>query len=1775
VEQSQIFDALLGSVDVLAGRVPGLKRFVKHRVMLSRALGNYKTPANDHLRRALRLSWIKAATTVFDDRIAWAEEYPSATGAETLKRFVPQFDAVKKEVLDRNCKLNNQGSIGSSPIDAHLDLLIENISDPLSGRDLEADPSELFTRTLAQLTGVEADEIPSVLVQGAINGLVSSDGSSRDFAHLFADEFALVIQDPYYYREAGESFRTIQTSAIAELLREIKSELSDLAHNEPAIDADEADKVFKEVSPEWLTETLQSEFTKLNRQLGQKIDSGFSGLQGEFRELRSELRGRQLVREDVSTLQSHTPTEARTVMFAGQLAADFRFEDLFSRIRDKVSRRASRISETLGVVPMSWDFGISEKDERHDGRYAMTEAWATLNEEVVGAVLILSDTFSTTIAPDKKFLEDLDKQNWLAPRTADADVRCLFDDTLDMSARDSHEFVKNRGGLEICYETRFAIECILRGIPLVVVQLSADDDSAPALACFRQFLSVNGVECVDLSKDNRNLEWVEGFVSSFAGANESRLANPYRALDYYQVDDADAFIGRDREADFAQSDLGRALDEGQSLLLGITGPSGCGKSSFMRARVAAEAQKKHDLIPLEMRTTDFQWGDNARVSCLPKLVSKIGAILGASPPEQFVRSNAASPLVLERAAIRWFDKIVDREGEKLLICLDQFEEILDDLSEGVNESEWRALISVLRHLSKNFAWPIVFTLEDSRRQRFDEQKESLGFEGAQTLDLKDEDERFYRSLIEEPFRKSGIDLDTDIVDKLMEEVAEIRGDSTISASPLPLLSLRLYQLFRDLAPRAPKSAQETRLGDTFNRLRVTQADIADTSLALGDMMADLAETAWDMGDGGAEEDDVGKFLRPLVRISVDPDQPKNGKLVLRSLVARGYRAEQKLHDAFRRQRLLVPSGGGHRLVHEAVIRRWPKAKNWYESDRDNLILEAKMRRSAILWDEDGKPDDIDPDPNQINDAARVLVAHVRDWAMRDLSHLTTEMRLLRKFALKCFDYCQTPQETVSEDKKRGAHVHVAASYGLDELLERFIKIEPDCVHNTDKQGKQGPLASAGWFHKSTVELLLKNGAKPSNLGTDGYTDLDSAIWGEQDETLELMLKYVDPSDWDEHRANPLGGAARRCRIDIAEKLVKAGFKYDQKCKGGWTPLHQAASTDDVENFRYFLERGDLLSETDFRYTPLHVAAANGHVDIVEEILRHDAGARSIDAMDNYSRTPLMAATHTGQYEVVRFLLPYVADPGQSAAKGPYEGFGPLHFALIQYFLNGEKTTEYMRRRILAIVKAYIEDEALDVAIKAKVSPPGSSSGGSELTAWEMASGLPEVQRAIQLHRNFPMELLEKLRVAERAKRWDKLRKDLFDAAKAKNKGNFERLLGQERADAQKLDLKAKNETVETTTAALAIKNEWYSLVLAMIAAGQVDPWDSDSDSCGLYATALRSKKVDLIEVIEDRMPEFVSLKTARSVLTGLRNDPTDKIEDPDGRILDLLLGHLNKTTANELMLEVAFFGDLASISDLKSIGADGAYLDDCGRTYQDNLPDVARAELGLEPLLQTAHPNGESLFYPDAEGWSLLEDLSVVEPIDRSDDGIWDARVVWSRRKLPFYPQEDCFLLRAKHPDWSPETYLYYLLSGTNLYWLNGTSPPIHEFNAKNQTDFGKENALEYLKFFCFFVRGEDGPFYVIDGREAVYLPKSLSADEKASLHSKYKAPRVYGKDEKGHRQVGGLIYYSNACFWADFLVQPTGMVEMRDDMPLVGDLSHRVFAPITLDVDAQETKTG
>ncbi|MEX3014379.1 nSTAND1 domain-containing NTPase [Gymnodinialimonas hymeniacidonis] len=1768
VEVAQLFGAVVSSVGLLAGRLPGLKRHVENRLTLSRALGKYRTPANDHLRRALRLSWLRAATALMHDRLSWAQIYPNAEGAPQLVEFAPIFEALQSEIVNKNLRLRDGSSIGPSAIDEHLDLLIDNISAPLAGHELGIDPERLFSNTLAELCGIKESEIPVVLRRAASEGLHTLHGEPRDFSHLFADEFALVLQDKTHYPEAAESFRVIQTNAIAELLGELKADLANQAREQTSLDPVFVEQVFHDTPPDWFAQELQVEFEKLDRSL-REIKTGVKGLHGEIQEFRSEMKARLPLKQDYSTLASHTPTETRSVMFAGSLETDIRFEDAVTRIKDKVSRRASRISDSSSVVPVSWDFGRSEREEAHDGDYAKSEAWTTLNDEVVGAVLFLGAELSRVISPDSRLLDQLDTEGWLASRDAGADVHGKFDDTLGMSERDRREFVRTRGGIEFSYETRFAAECMLRSIPLIVVQLTSCTDEENATAGFRKFLTENGIEIIDFIRLGRDMDWVGDFVLSLPGINEANLPNPYRGLDYYQVDDADAFTGRAREAAFAMADISLAVNDGKPMMLGVTGPSGCGKSSFMRARVAAEALEVHNLSPLEMRPTDFQWGENARVNCLPVLLAKIGSLIGVAPPRQFTGPTAPSPLLLQPVAIKWLDGLMNSSTPppKLLICIDQFEEILDDLSEGVNENDWRALIRILRHLSQKFAWPLVFTLEDSRKERFADLKEDLGFQDSHMLELPDTDERFYRTLIEEPFRKSGIDLDLEIVDELIGEIRALQDDTSISASPLPLLSLRLYSLFHDLSPRAPKSAQDGRLGETFNRLRVTKSDLGASSLALGDMMADLAETAWIKGEGGDDEEDVGSFLRPLVRISIVPDQPEQGKLVLRSILARGYRSEQKLHDAFRRLRLLVPAAGGHRLVHEAVIRRWPKARAWFDADREDLAREANMRRAALNWDEVDRPGEIDPDEKQIEDAASVLKLHARDWSWGEVSHLNEELRLIREYALATFQYSKAPQKLVHKDKPRGAHVHVAASYGLDDLLKRFIEIEPDCVHNTQTKTGTSPLASAGWSHGSTVELLLENNANPANVDIYGFTDLDSAVWGEQDDILDLLLRHVDPSEWDEKRANPLGGAARRGRTDIAERLVRAGFCFNQRCYGGWAPIHQASLCDDVESFRYFWDKSDPSRKTDGGFTPLHIAAANGHVDLVEEILRHDIGAEMMYAKDVYGRTPVILAAWFTEAEMLAYLLPFVTKDALAVDGPTFEGFTPLHAALFEYYQNPESKPEHFRRRIFSVVKALLEDPDLDVSAKAKIQSNVLNDAG-EVTAWEMAHGLPEVQRAIALHRNFPMELLKELRKADRIKQQERFCKELFDAAKAKNQSLFQRLLNRETIERQNLDQKIEGDSENISTGQLLLRNGWDKLFLQMVAKNHIDPWEASTKFPGLYLDALRNGRPDVIRAIEDLVPDSMPFAAAYSVLVGTRHDTKDRVKDPDDRVLKFVLHHLDEETATQLILSMSHFGDLDLIAKLKSVGGDSEGRDHWDRAYTDLLPDVARAEFGLEPAETTGSPRGDSLFYPDAEGWEPLGNPGIVAKLEILDNQAPADQVTWHQRQLPFYPGAEKLLLRATHPEWPDGAYIYYLSHGRNLYWLNGTSPPIHEFNAKSEIALTVENALEYLRFFCFFVRGEEGPFYVLDGREAMYIPTSLDRQEADSIHNRYKAPRLYGVMDNGHIKASSLIYYSNAVFVGDFVIHQSGMIELIEDEPVVSDLSQKVHAPLALHSD-------
>lgn len=201
------------------------------------------------------------------------------------------------------------------------------------------------------------------------------------------------------------------------------------------------------------------------------------------------------------------------------------------------------------------------------------------------------------------------------------------------------------------------------------------------------------------------------------------------------------------------------------------------------------------------------------------------------------------------------------------------------------------------------------------------------------------------------------------------------------------------------------------------------------------------------------------------------------------------------------------------------------------------------------------------------------------------------------------------------------------------------------------------------------------------------------------------------------------------------------------------------------------------------------------------------------------------------------------------------------------------------------------------------------------------------------------------------------------------------------------------------------------------------------------------------------------------------------------------------------------------------------------------------------------------------DNWNAVEGDELTGFLDQIDDidgkykvNAASTQVSW--RMLPFY--ESVALIRVQDPNWvKPNLVVYYLTDQGNLFRLNGTSPPIHEVNAKAPIKVTEENVLEYLRFFCFFVRGEEGPFYIAESMDDPNMPTEMDDTTRSVIEGTVRPASFEGKNDQGHFLCNAVVFYSNALFYADFAVQPTGMIEMLDDEPIASDLPARVDRPV------------
>lgn len=340
---------------------------------------------------------------------------------------------------------------------------------------------------------------------------------------------------------------------------------------------------------------------------------------------------------------------------------------------------------------------------------------------------------------------------------------------------------------------------------------------------------------------------------------------------------------------------------------------------------------------------------------------------------------------------------------------------------------------------------------------------------------------------------------------------------------------------------------------------------------------------------------------------------------------------------------------------------------------------------------------------------------------------------------------------------------------------------------------------------------------------------------------------------------------------------------------------------------------------------------------------------------------------------------------------------------------------------------------------------------------------------------------------------------------------------------------------------------------------------------------------DLAEVYERRAsvlldsgkPEDAIIDFDRAVLV------REKL-DAEGRLLNrniLANTYINRGhTAVEMKRPEGALVDYSRALEIQEkLDAQGRFLDrsDLAYTYRKrgtarlmcgdfigSIDDFLRANRSLKVGQEARYDSPEfrnrvsaSIFGRD--GWKRLSENELIglqpKGPEAYREGVLGFSFIEARMvDLSFYPQTTLLELRVE-AEGGP---LWLLRYGGSVHVLDGTSAPIHAANAASPIKLSTENVIDYVRFFCFFVHGDEGPFFVVDSLEHPVFDRSrLDASQKALLEKELRAPEVESTSETGTHRVKASTVYGNLLSASTFEIKQDGDISMLDNKRVLGSL--------------------
>jgi tetratricopeptide (TPR) repeat protein len=534
---------------------------------------------------------------------------------------------------------------------------------------------------------------------------------------------------------------------------------------------------------------------------------------------------------------------------------------------------------------------------------------------------------------------------------------------------------------------------------------------------------------------------------------------PYRGLDAFREEDSAFFFGRG-SADDAGSPIGQLIGKVRDHhFVMVVGRSGSGKSSLVYA----------GLVPALRRETNRFWNVlslrpgpeplRALAAAFNPRTEHEGAAAYVEKISQEAERLRTGKLDLLSHMIREYLKQAEGEPDRLLLYVDQWEELYSQgpSPDAAGRSAGRAadvnrFIDLLLDAARSAPATVVGTVRADFYDPLISHVDIRSLLPNQQVLVASMTRAELESTIVEPAKMVGLEFDPPtLVETILDDAGQDEG-------MLPMLQYALKETWNE-REKNPRTGEKNRLtGGSYARSGGVRAAIRNTAeRTFKDLSQEDQQAARQL------------FLRLVT--------PGEGQEDTRARVTMPAETEQaRIIEQFAgpRTRLLVTGFDRAKrpvveVAHEALIRTWPRLRDWIDANRDKLRDRTAVLQAKAVWEAHERSEDLLLPPGFQLERARALLAQPGDITISDLEEFVAASidRDLKQIALK--------QET--ERRLKEAELEAARRARETAEKERELAAQRAAAAEADRAAKEKQLryqrlASFGAAVAALVLMLL-------------------------------------------------------------------------------------------------------------------------------------------------------------------------------------------------------------------------------------------------------------------------------------------------------------------------------------------------------------------------------------------------------------------------------------------------------------------------------------------------------------------------------------------------------------------------------------------------------------------------------------------------------------------------------------------------------------------------------